>query len=1670
MKKNKKSLFIIVLLICMLSIGYALLSANLNINGTSNLDGNMKWDIHFANVQVNSNSVTVDQDNNEQSATINPNDNTKVSFAVTLNNPGDFYEFTVDAVNEGTIDGVVDSIVTKLNDQIIENLPNYLSYTITYLDDTAIASNHILKYNDSETYKVRLEYKKNITEADLPDSSQNLTFELDVNYKQADDSIEDTRVSYQVIHRYPNLDGETYVEVIDLLKGEPNSVVTPKVRDREGFSSPQTQQLTVVSNASVIYTYTRKTFNFNITDRTYLEEGSTTNGAYLYGTEITLIAKQREGYTFKWSDDDTSYQRTVTLSDNLNLSLVYTPGTDITYTVIHKQQDLVGNGYTTVAEVPHSGTVDTQVTPPVNNYPGFIAPSTQTVTINGDGSTVVEYKYDRIPCVLTLEDDSYINTSTPSGTYRYGTEITLTAIERNNYTFERWSNNNSNSSITFNIEEDTTIGPIYSQNTYRVDLNANGGSVNPDYIIVNRGSSIGSIPTPVYAGYYLDNWYTSLMNGIVVDSSYTPTGDTEIIAKWKVSIASANIVNDDIEVKVGKTAKVNISNAEDIDEEYTFSSDDTSVATVDANTGVITGVSTGSATITITGADSGDTVTVDVTVVVNAGGTYTITLNANDGTLTGESSFEVDAGDTIGDIDEPTREAWRFVGWYDDPTDGNEITSSYEPDDDMDLYARWERYICKAATTLHTATCDSTSPGCADVGYTANELGTTITFGNVPTGSFALGNAYNCDIDNDGLFEDTERFYYLGQKGDNAVLVFHSNFEGTSGVASTNIYTYDVALTKLPTTEQWSLINVTYEHDGDDTEYAARLLTLGELETYCNSPLNGTDGELDRCEFLFENTRFISTTTGRTALWIEKYGNTLKRVYSTKRHVENPKNTSENAVRPVIEVDLEAVDNRVDESNIATITFDTNGGSSVAPLRVAKNHFARTLPTSSKTNREFKGWYLDDDTFNNEFTERTIVTGDITVHAKWGTVDGVCIMDGVGYSTLTAAIAAAPSGEHTEIELIDNIDEGTITIGSTKDITLNLSTFNVVNNSNNVFINNGTLEIIGTTGAIRSSAGSGAINNLGKMTMTSGSIIATGTRQAIYNDTGELIINGGYLEASSSERATVHSKKDKGNNTNHSVTINGGTIVSKNQEAVKIEAGTLSIGNDDGYINTTAPVLQGKTYAVTSSIAYNYYDGILKGANNDQKVVSDRTKITWASNSVPVDGTEVINDSTTGNSNVTFYTLTMDMSTPKYLIQFNANGGTVTETQRLIDPGDELGALPDPPPTKGIYTFDGWYTGLTDGYEIDEHEVPVGNVSYYARWVYNANEQIVNYNMINAPMQVYYSNISTWKNDSSTFQTNMVNNFNHYNCQCTDGTCSTGGTVLCDKPVSYDTTIGEALNVYLYNETTETKTLVNYTRSDNGVLYNLIPGQAYYWEAASDSSIHGYVKGTAERRLIDLDGVRNVRDLGGLKLADMNNDGQPDGTLKYGILFRGEKLSTNQNAINQLIDLGVNEELDLRKTTERGSDEIPINSNNFKLRSIQHYQIDPEHYASNYDYIRTVITEVMQDVVAGNKIYFHCRIGADRTGTLAYILEGLLQVDDEQRLQDYELTHFFGLINRHRYYSYDATSSVSKTEKFVYMYNFLTTYQDIYNWYMSGSTNTTADNQLIAQFRTAMIN
>ena len=181
---NKKCIMMIFVLVLLgLGLGYAALQTNLNITGTTVLKDN-RWDIHLENVSVNNESVSA------TTPTINTNKDT-VSYSVTLNQPGDFYEFTVDAKNDGSIDGMISNISSKLNGEEITTLPTALSYELTYSDGITIAQNHLLPSGEKVTYKLKVAYRTDITASDLPSTETSLNFSFSVTYVQADDNAEE---------------------------------------------------------------------------------------------------------------------------------------------------------------------------------------------------------------------------------------------------------------------------------------------------------------------------------------------------------------------------------------------------------------------------------------------------------------------------------------------------------------------------------------------------------------------------------------------------------------------------------------------------------------------------------------------------------------------------------------------------------------------------------------------------------------------------------------------------------------------------------------------------------------------------------------------------------------------------------------------------------------------------------------------------------------------------------------------------------------------------------------------------------------------------------------------------------------------------------------------------------------------------------------------------------------------------------------------------------------------------------------------------------------------------------------------------------------------------------------------------------------------------------------
>ena len=156
---------------------YAALSTQLTIAGNAGVVGST-WDVHLENPIVTNGSVS-----DTLPVIVDP---TKATFNVNFNLPGDFYEFTIDVVNDGTVDAMIDSVVKA--PELTTEQAKYFNYDVTYQSGESITTKQLVNSGSFVRLKVRLEYKENLTASDLPISTTSLSLGFTLVYSQADGS------------------------------------------------------------------------------------------------------------------------------------------------------------------------------------------------------------------------------------------------------------------------------------------------------------------------------------------------------------------------------------------------------------------------------------------------------------------------------------------------------------------------------------------------------------------------------------------------------------------------------------------------------------------------------------------------------------------------------------------------------------------------------------------------------------------------------------------------------------------------------------------------------------------------------------------------------------------------------------------------------------------------------------------------------------------------------------------------------------------------------------------------------------------------------------------------------------------------------------------------------------------------------------------------------------------------------------------------------------------------------------------------------------------------------------------------------------------------------------------------------------------------------------------
>ncbi|MBE6631701.1 MAG: tyrosine-protein phosphatase [Ruminococcaceae bacterium] len=200
-------------------------------------------------------------------------------------------------------------------------------------------------------------------------------------------------------------------------------------------------------------------------------------------------------------------------------------------------------------------------------------------------------------------------------------------------------------------------------------------------------------------------------------------------------------------------------------------------------------------------------------------------------------------------------------------------------------------------------------------------------------------------------------------------------------------------------------------------------------------------------------------------------------------------------------------------------------------------------------------------------------------------------------------------------------------------------------------------------------------------------------------------------------------------------------------------------------------------------------------------------------------------------------------------------------------------------------------------------------------------------------------------------------------------------------------------------------------RIEGNSLYNEIinpyTDTVYYWQAEvfysdgssilSDISSFKIAEGP---RLIYIDHIYNIRDLGGYHTAEGSRT-------KQGLLYRSQEMNNeHKNTVtemgtNEAVNvLGIRTDIDLRNINEHG---VIFNSSPLG-DGIKYIKEPAPFYSEAFNSpVTGKIFEYLCDI-ENYPLVFHCVGGADRTGTLAFLVNGLLGVSENELICDYELT------------------------------------------------------------------
>jgi uncharacterized repeat protein (TIGR02543 family) len=634
---------------------------------------------------------------------------------------------------------------------------------------------------------------------------------------------------------------------------------------------------------------------------------------------------------------------------------------------------------------------------------------------------------------------------------------------------------------------------------------------------------------------------------------------------------------------------------------------------------------------------------------------YTITYNANNGTVTPVFGTVVAGGGTLASLPTPTRAGYTFDGWFTSSSGGTEVTTSTVFNRNTTIYAQWTLITYTVMFDANGGTV-TTESGITGVGGTLSSLPTPTRVGYVFEGWFTAitgGSAVTTSTTfsaNATIYARWTPIYTVTFNANGGTVTSATATTGTGGklaslptptrtgytfvgwftaetggtaVTASRVYSENTTIYA-----QWTLITYTVTFNTNSGTVTPTSGTTGAGGTLASLP------EPVRTNYIFVG--WFTASTGGTEVTTSTVFTANTTIYA--RWIA------------IYIVTFNA------NSGVVTPTSDTTGTDGTLV----------SLPTPTRDGYTFNGWFTST-TGGTAVTESRVYSANATIYAQWTLITYTITFDATG-GTITPESGTTGTGWR-----LASLPTPTRT-GHAFDGWFTAETGGERVTTSAVFSADATIYARWTlvTYTVTFNASSGTV------TPASGTTGEGWTLASLPEPTRSGYIFDGWFTASTGGTAVTTSTVFSANATiyarwtliTHTVTFNA------NSGTVTPESGTTGTGGK--LTSLPMPVREG--YA---------FDG-------------------WFTAEI---GGEKVTTSTVFSADATIYARWTAIT---YTVTFNANGGTVTPASGGIGSGGTLASLPEP--VRNGYAFDGWFTTATGGTAVTTSTVFSADATIYARW------------------------------------------------------------------------------------------------------------------------------------------------------------------------------------------------------------------------------------------------------------------------------------------------------------------------------------------------------------------